>query len=275
MEGILLDLYALYPSAAVGGPGFMVGAGKGLQNSRVWAQMAADLFGCPVKITNFENAVWGAAVNAAVGVGAIRDVRTRVRGDRIQPGAGARCRALGAISRLDRGALQDLSTKLKRVRIMDWGLDNARSACYTLRKRLRKGLRKYLRKCLRNCLRKYLRYFHFILSSLTGMVCLGQEIRWQGQAAGCSQTGRGVHCDGIACHQWNAIRQRRDPPEGVGRHRGPELPAECGRSQPGHSFHSQNGVVISEIRNPFFTSCTRHRRRDAQPALQYCPVQYR
>ncbi len=75
MEGILLDLYALYPSVAVGGPGFMVGAGKGLQNSRVWAQMAADLFGCPVKITNFENAVWGAAVNAAVGVGAIRDVR--------------------------------------------------------------------------------------------------------------------------------------------------------------------------------------------------------
>ncbi len=75
MEGILLDLYALYPSAAVGGPGFMVGAGKGLQNSRVWAQMAADLFGCPIKITHFENAVWGAAVNAAVGVGAIRDVR--------------------------------------------------------------------------------------------------------------------------------------------------------------------------------------------------------
>ncbi len=75
MEGILLDLYALYPSAAADEPGFMVGAGKGLQNSRVWAQMAADLFGCPIKITHFENAVWGAAITAAVGVGAIRDVR--------------------------------------------------------------------------------------------------------------------------------------------------------------------------------------------------------
>ncbi len=76
MEGILLDLYAHRPQPDAGGPGFMVGAGKGLQNSRVWAQMAADLFGCPIKTTNFENAVWGAALIAAVGVGAIADVRT-------------------------------------------------------------------------------------------------------------------------------------------------------------------------------------------------------
>lgn len=75
MEGILLDLVAHFPMTDVGGAGFMVGAGKGLQNSRVWAQMAADFFGCPLKITQFENAVWGAAVIAAVGSGAIGDVR--------------------------------------------------------------------------------------------------------------------------------------------------------------------------------------------------------
>lgn len=75
LEGVLLDLYAHRPPASAGGPGFMVGAGKGLQNSQVWAQMAADLFDCPIKVTNFENAVWGAAVIAAAGVGAIRDVR--------------------------------------------------------------------------------------------------------------------------------------------------------------------------------------------------------
>jgi xylulokinase len=75
MEGVLLDLHRLRPPTFADGPGFMVGAGKGLQNSRVWAQMAADIFDCPLKITDFENAVWGAAVIAAAGAGAIADVR--------------------------------------------------------------------------------------------------------------------------------------------------------------------------------------------------------
>jgi sugar (pentulose or hexulose) kinase len=78
MEGILLDLYMLCPPTEKGDPGFMVGAGKGLQNSQVWAQMVADFFGCPIKITNFENAVWGAALMAAVGIGAIQDVRDAI-----------------------------------------------------------------------------------------------------------------------------------------------------------------------------------------------------
>ena len=38
MEGILLDLHAHHPLLEASGPGFMVGAGKGLQNSQVWAQ---------------------------------------------------------------------------------------------------------------------------------------------------------------------------------------------------------------------------------------------
>ena len=75
MEGVLLDLYRLRPPTFEDGPGFMVGAGKGLQNSPVWAQMAADVFDFPIKITNFENAVWGAALIAAVGVGAVSDLR--------------------------------------------------------------------------------------------------------------------------------------------------------------------------------------------------------
>lgn len=75
MEGVLLDLYRLRPPTFENGPGFMVGAGKGLQNSRVWAQMAADVFDHPIKITNFENAVWGAALIAAVGAGEVSDMR--------------------------------------------------------------------------------------------------------------------------------------------------------------------------------------------------------
>ncbi|MGE5603749.1 MAG: xylulokinase [Nitrososphaerales archaeon] len=75
LEGVLLDLYRVRPPTLREGPGFMVGAGKGLQKGQVWAQMAADLLDLPLKITNFENAVWGAAVMAAVGAGAISDLR--------------------------------------------------------------------------------------------------------------------------------------------------------------------------------------------------------
>ncbi len=74
MEGVLLDLYALRPPTHGGEAGFMIGAGKGLHDSQVWAQMAADFFACPLKITNFENAVWGAALMAAVGAGVVQDV---------------------------------------------------------------------------------------------------------------------------------------------------------------------------------------------------------
>lgn len=78
MEGVLLDLYLMRPPPAPpGGRGetrVMIGSGKGLQNSQVWAQMAADMFDQPIKITHFENAVWGAAVLAAQGVGLISDL---------------------------------------------------------------------------------------------------------------------------------------------------------------------------------------------------------
>jgi sugar (pentulose or hexulose) kinase len=45
----------------------LAAGGKGLQNSRIWSQVAADLFGKPVRITGPENAVFGAALIAAYG----------------------------------------------------------------------------------------------------------------------------------------------------------------------------------------------------------------
>ena len=56
----------------------MVGAGKGLQRSSVWSQVAADIFGKPLRITHFENALFGAALTAAVGVGAIEKLEAGV-----------------------------------------------------------------------------------------------------------------------------------------------------------------------------------------------------
>jgi xylulokinase len=73
MEGVMLELHRLQPPTLDDGPGFMIGAGKGLQYSSLWGQIAADVFDRPVRITNFENAVWGAALLAALGTGAIRD----------------------------------------------------------------------------------------------------------------------------------------------------------------------------------------------------------
>ena len=40
--------------------------------------MAADVFDRPIRITNFENAVWGAALIAAVGTGAVSDLRDAI-----------------------------------------------------------------------------------------------------------------------------------------------------------------------------------------------------
>lgn len=79
MEGILLDLYRLCPPLDASSARLMMGSGKGLQNSRVWAQIAADLFDCPIKITDFENAVWGAALMAAVGAGKIQGVEEAIQ----------------------------------------------------------------------------------------------------------------------------------------------------------------------------------------------------
>jgi len=75
MEGVLLDLYELYlRMRAYNSCEFMVGAGKALQNSQIWPQIAADIFGKPLHITHFENALLGAALTAAVGIGELENL---------------------------------------------------------------------------------------------------------------------------------------------------------------------------------------------------------
>jgi len=80
MEGVLMDLYDSYEILRNDDRcGFFVGGGKGLQKSRVWSQIAADLFGKPVRITGFENAVFGAALMAAYGLGFTENLEKSAR----------------------------------------------------------------------------------------------------------------------------------------------------------------------------------------------------
>ena len=70
MEGVLMDLLESYEILSNDDRcDYLVGGGKGLQNSRIWCQIAADLFGKPVRITGVENAVLGAALMAAHSLG--------------------------------------------------------------------------------------------------------------------------------------------------------------------------------------------------------------
>jgi len=80
MEGVILDLYELYLRIQLHDVNeIMVGAGKGLQKSKIWPQITADIFGKPIRITNFENALYGAALMAAVGVGVLPDIDSGIR----------------------------------------------------------------------------------------------------------------------------------------------------------------------------------------------------
>ncbi len=75
MEGVLMDLYDSYEILRNDDRcDFFIGGGKGLQKSRAWSQIAADLFGKPVRITGFENAVFGAALMAAYSLGSIENL---------------------------------------------------------------------------------------------------------------------------------------------------------------------------------------------------------
>jgi xylulokinase len=75
LEGVLMDLYASYEILEKDDRcGFILGAGKGLQRSRTWSQITANLFVKPLRISGFENAVCGAALMAAYGLGAIENL---------------------------------------------------------------------------------------------------------------------------------------------------------------------------------------------------------
>jgi xylulokinase len=80
MEGVLMDLYDFYEVLRIDDNcDFIAGAGKGLQRSHIWPQICADFLGKPVRMTDFENAVFGAALMAASGIGAFGNMDEAVR----------------------------------------------------------------------------------------------------------------------------------------------------------------------------------------------------
>jgi xylulokinase len=82
MEGVTFELYRLYRMFGLKRKHTIVGAGGGF-SSRVWGQIAADIFGNAIRLTTCqEQAALGAALLAGVMIGAYRtlpDACTRVR----------------------------------------------------------------------------------------------------------------------------------------------------------------------------------------------------
>jgi gluconokinase len=114
MEGVLLDLYELYLGMRdYNHCEIMVGAGKALQNSKIWSQIAADIFGKPHHITHFENALLGAAFTAAVGIGALENLEAGVGsiqyGQHILPRAGQAARYQDEVFEFRRSILGSLN----------------------------------------------------------------------------------------------------------------------------------------------------------------------
>ena len=73
MEGVLFDLYNFYTLIGKTSGDIIIGSGNGLSRNKVWPHIVADMFGLELRITNFENAVFGAAIMAAKGTGLISD----------------------------------------------------------------------------------------------------------------------------------------------------------------------------------------------------------
>ena len=74
MEAIVLELHEYYSLFGKNKHTSLMAAGNALQNSTVWSQIVADIFGKIVHITNFENAVFGAALMAAKGISAVKSI---------------------------------------------------------------------------------------------------------------------------------------------------------------------------------------------------------
>ena len=73
MEGVLFDLYEFYKLMGKNSEDILIGSGNGLSKSKVWSQIASDMFDLKLRITDFENAVFGAALMAAKGINRISD----------------------------------------------------------------------------------------------------------------------------------------------------------------------------------------------------------
>ena len=75
MDGVIMELIDSYQEYMTTNTNeIMVGAGNGLQNSRIWTQITADIFKKPLCITNFKNAIMGAAIMGASGVGLLENM---------------------------------------------------------------------------------------------------------------------------------------------------------------------------------------------------------
>jgi len=69
MEGVVNELRQAYDSMQMTDVSGIAGAGNGLVRSALWRTIAAASFGSPLKVTDFENAVFGAAAVAAQAAG--------------------------------------------------------------------------------------------------------------------------------------------------------------------------------------------------------------
>lgn len=80
LEGIageLFELYGLVPDAIKGGRSRLVGSGNGLRNNQALRGVVSDRFSLPVRIpAHREEAAFGAALSAGVGLGLYRDFAT-------------------------------------------------------------------------------------------------------------------------------------------------------------------------------------------------------
>jgi xylulokinase len=86
MEGVLMDLQEANEHLIENDQtGFVHAAGKGLQRSGIWVQIASDLFGRTVRVIPIESPVYGAAILAGFGIGRIQDLGKAVQ--RIKMGA--------------------------------------------------------------------------------------------------------------------------------------------------------------------------------------------
>ncbi len=65
MEGVLSDLFRHYANIGVEEGGHIIASGGGFINSRVWPQIAADMFGKKIWVTTFESTILGSALLAA------------------------------------------------------------------------------------------------------------------------------------------------------------------------------------------------------------------
>ncbi len=74
MEGVLSDLFKFYQLFGNDHNSSIIGSGNGLIKSKVWSKITSDMFGKILKITDFENAVYGAALIAALGINKINEL---------------------------------------------------------------------------------------------------------------------------------------------------------------------------------------------------------